>query len=104
MSRSLQSHVDAQRFRIFGAGDGYFLTMAALALMPKEEFDWDEAGLFEAGVGDMRMEKVLHAASYVIEEAKGETIDSFAKYEALVRRLNTPEHLARIKDRMHGNW
>ncbi|PAL22661.1 hypothetical protein [Sphingopyxis sp. GW247-27LB] len=104
MSRSLQGHVDAQRFRVFGAGDGYFLAMAALAVLPKDAIDFDGAGLTDASLGDVRMQRLLHAVSHVSEVANGEAIDSFAKYENLVARLALPEHRARLEDRLRRDW
>lgn len=104
LSRSFQKHADEQRFRVFGAGDGYFLVMAALALMATEEFDWEAAGLTEISIGDMRMQKVLRAVSYIAEQASENPVDDFDKCRALVKTLSEPEHRARIKERLGGEW
>jgi Bacteriophage CI repressor helix-turn-helix domain. len=85
----------AARRRIFGDGDGYYIHMAALAILTASDFDWPE--LSDAARGAHIQERLLKLSSYIIEVLGDRSLKLFYDYEALVRELGTIEHDERIR-------
>lgn len=80
----------AARRRLFGDGDGYYVQMAALALMDAIHFDWPGVGA--RGQGYLIQEWIIKTAAYVIQVLDGRTCNSYLEYEDLFSELSRPEH------------
>lgn len=80
----------AARRRLFGEGDGYYIQMAALALLDVTRFDWPE--LAPSARGGMMQDWIVKAAAYVIRVLGDRTCNSHREYEALLFELNSPDH------------
>lgn len=83
------------RRRLFGDGDGYFVQMAALAVLDPTRFDWPE--LTESARGSHVQEWILKATGYIIQVLGERTCNSQADYQCLLTELAQPEHRAGLK-------
>lgn len=90
----------AARRRIFGDGDGFYLHMAAIALLDEERFHWPE--LTPAHQGWQVEDWLLRVASYIIEVLGDRTCESLDEYEVLVRELLAPPHPERLRLHLIG--
>ncbi|MBA4050964.1 MAG: hypothetical protein C0472_03595 [Erythrobacter sp.] len=86
----------AARRRIFGDGDGYYIHMAALAILTASDFDWPE--LSHAARGAHIEDRILKLSSYIIEVLGERSLKLFYDYENLLRELGTIEHDKRIRE------
>jgi hypothetical protein len=92
----LEAQSLAARRRIFGDGDGYYIHMAALALLPGSNLSWPE--LPEAQRGAQIEDQILRLSSYIIEVLGERSLKLFYDYENLVRELQSPEHQERLRE------
>ena len=86
--------------RIYGDGDGYFISMIALALMDANDFDWKDAGLHPEGEGFQRQARLMRAASYVIEWIEDRKCNTHDQYRAAVEELSSPAHREALRKRL----
>ena len=92
----LEAQSLAARRRIFGDGDGYYIHMAALALLPATDLSWPE--LSDAQRGAQIEEQILRLSSYIIEVLGERSLKLFYDYENFVRELQAPEHQERMRE------
>jgi hypothetical protein len=96
MMEKIEAQTLAARRRIFGDGDGYYIHMAALAIMTASDFHWPE--LSPAQRGAHIEDRILKLSSYIIEVLGERSLRLFHDYENLLRELGTPEHDKRIQE------
>jgi hypothetical protein len=94
--KKLEAQSLAARRRIFGDGDGYYIHMAALAILTASDFDWPE--LSQAERGAHIEDRILKLSSYIIEVLGERSLKLFYDYENLLRELRTPEHAKLIQE------
>ena len=92
----LEAQSLAARRRIFGGGDGYYIHMAALALIPNAYLSWPE--LSNAERGAQIEDQILRLSSYIIEVLGERSLKLYYDYDALVRELQAPEHQERMRE------
>lgn len=88
--KEVETHSLAARRRIFGEGDGYYVHMAALAVLDPSRFEWPELTYW--GRAMMIQDWILKAAGYVIRVLNGRTCSSDIECELLIAELAKPEH------------
>ena len=80
----------AARRRIFGDGDGFYIHMAALALLDDERFHWPM--LTPHARGWQVEDWLLRVATYIIEVLGDRTCTSYEDYERLMAELLAEPH------------
>lgn len=96
--KAVEAQTLAARRRIFGDGDGYYVQMAAMAVLDDALFHWPE--LTTTARGAHIQDWILKSAAYVIEVLGDRPCNSFSEYETLVCELSRHEHTAALHRRL----
>ncbi|KPP90681.1 hypothetical protein [Erythrobacter sp. HL-111] len=95
---SIEADSLAARRRIFGEGDGYYIHMAAIAVLERSQLDWP---MLEPHARAAQIEdRLLRAASYIVEVLGDRPLKLYYDYEGLVRELMAQEHQEALRERL----